>query len=243
MKTCQEWSLAFDQLYNNITSNKAPGLNEYEKSVFLTDAQDVIVTGLYNGSFGKAFESTEDVTNYLAPLVRQVDMVEETMIPDLLAMRVDPDNGHIYHLPNDADPILFRTLELCTIASDCNPDGERAVVVPVTQDEYWRTVNDPFKKHNHRRVLRLSFTVADNMGPVLVTHKFCELISEKEIMSYVLRYIARPEPIILEDLHGEGEEGLTINGYYTAQPCLLDEAIHQVILSEAVRAAKAAWQS
>ena len=43
MKTCEEWSLEFDLLYNNIASDKAPGLNEYEKSVFLTRAQETIV--------------------------------------------------------------------------------------------------------------------------------------------------------------------------------------------------------
>ena len=33
-----EFSNEFDVLYNNIMSNAAPGLNEYEKSVFLTKA-------------------------------------------------------------------------------------------------------------------------------------------------------------------------------------------------------------
>ena len=34
----EEFNNQFDVLYNNITSNQAPGLNEYEKSVFLTKA-------------------------------------------------------------------------------------------------------------------------------------------------------------------------------------------------------------
>jgi hypothetical protein len=34
----QEFSNGFDILYNNIMSNAAPGLNEYEKSFFLTKA-------------------------------------------------------------------------------------------------------------------------------------------------------------------------------------------------------------
>lgn len=36
--TLQEFSDEFDVLYNNIMSNQAPGLDEYEKSVFLTKA-------------------------------------------------------------------------------------------------------------------------------------------------------------------------------------------------------------
>jgi len=36
--TTTEFSNEFDILYNNVMSNKAPGLEGYEKSVFLTKA-------------------------------------------------------------------------------------------------------------------------------------------------------------------------------------------------------------
>jgi len=36
--TIEEMSNEFDVLYNNVSSNQAPGLNEYEKSVLLTKA-------------------------------------------------------------------------------------------------------------------------------------------------------------------------------------------------------------
>ena len=41
--TLQEFSNGFDLYYNNITSNQAPGLNEWEKSMFLTKAEKEIV--------------------------------------------------------------------------------------------------------------------------------------------------------------------------------------------------------
>ena len=41
--TTEEFSNEFDVLYNNISSNQSPGLNEYEKSVFLTKAQNEIL--------------------------------------------------------------------------------------------------------------------------------------------------------------------------------------------------------
>ena len=48
-----EFSDQFDVLYNNITSNQAPGLNEYEKSVFLTKAEKEIVKNYFSaGSLG-----------------------------------------------------------------------------------------------------------------------------------------------------------------------------------------------
>lgn len=51
-----ELSNEFDVLYNNITSNQAPGLDEYEKSVFLTKAQDEIVKAYFNPKTNKVHE-------------------------------------------------------------------------------------------------------------------------------------------------------------------------------------------
>lgn len=51
--TLNEMSDTFDLLYNNITSNQAPGLNEWEKSVFLTKAQDEIIKNYFNAGSNK----------------------------------------------------------------------------------------------------------------------------------------------------------------------------------------------
>lgn len=51
-----EFSNEFDVVYNNITSNQAPGLNEYEKSVFLTKAQDEIIKAYFNPKTNKVQE-------------------------------------------------------------------------------------------------------------------------------------------------------------------------------------------
>ena len=70
MTTSEDWSLQFDLLYNNISSNQAPGLTEYEKSVFLTQAQEAVILDLYKGLTGDSFETTEEVTRYLNSLVK-----------------------------------------------------------------------------------------------------------------------------------------------------------------------------
>ena len=49
--TTEEFEREFDILYNNIMSNAAPSIDAYEKSVFLTKAQEEVVTALYAGSF------------------------------------------------------------------------------------------------------------------------------------------------------------------------------------------------
>lgn len=55
-KLNNEFSNEFDVLYNNITSNQAPGLDEYEKSVFLTKAQNEIVKAYFNPKTNKVQE-------------------------------------------------------------------------------------------------------------------------------------------------------------------------------------------
>lgn len=54
--TNREFSDEFEILYNSITSNQAPGLDEYEKSVFLTKAQDEIVKAYFNPRSNKTQE-------------------------------------------------------------------------------------------------------------------------------------------------------------------------------------------
>lgn len=233
MKTCEEWSLEFDLLYNNIASDQAPGLEEYEKSVFLTRAQEAVVLGLYRGSFGDAFESTEEVTAYLDVLVKQADFnpVEEE---ESVSGQKLSDSSVLFENPED---MLLRTWESCSVTTECGETG--VPVIPVTQDEYWRTVRNPFKKQNGRRVLRLAFAADGGEAAEYGRQGYTELISDYPVSKYTVRYLARPEPIILVDL----PDALTINGSSAKATCKLEEALHQTILTEAVRLAKAAWLS
>ena len=229
MKNCPEWENGFDLLYQNITSNQAPGLNAYEKSVFLTEAEYAVYIALYNGTLKHSFEETEELTSYLATLVCQEDCQQVGNAPRIL------DRSKVYELPDD---LLFITLEICTV----NVEGcgtKQAVVVPVTQDEFWRTSRNPFKRQNNDRVLRLAYGSADTFGDGLYSTRYSELVSDNDIVKYTVRYLRKPEPIILQDL----PEGLTIDGESTARTCKLPEALHQAILEEAVRRAKAVWTS
>ena len=230
MKTCEEWENKFDLLYQNITSNQAPGLNAYEKSNFLTQAQEAVVIGLYNGTLRNSFEETEELTAYLNTLVSQAACSEVSGTASHIV-----SGSQVFELPDD---ILFRTLELCRITVDgC---GEKdADVVPVTQDEFWRTWRNPFKGPNGNRVLRLSFGEAGEFSGKVEQFHYSELVSKYPVASYTVRYLKKPEPIILRDL----PDGLTIDGQSEAKTCMLSEQLHQAILEEAVRRAKAVWMS
>ena len=50
--TALEMSSEFDILFNNISSNQGVGLNEFEKSVLLTKAQDEIIKNHYTNKQG-----------------------------------------------------------------------------------------------------------------------------------------------------------------------------------------------
>ncbi len=232
MKTVGEWLQEFNRLYNNIASDAAPGLEPYEISCFLTDAQEAIVVALYKGSLGAPFESSEDVTAYLATLVKQDNgKVSDAVVPHIV------EGSTVFEIPDD---LLFRTWEGCTITlTQCKNKSVFVPVIPVTQDEYWRTVRNPFKKQNSNRVLRLSYSEAKETASEFVETKFVELVSDYPIVDYTVRYLAKPSPIILEDL----PDGLSIGGETKAQTCLLPEVLHQTILSEAVRMAKAVWSA
>lgn len=223
--TCEEFSLEFDLLYNNIMSNKAPGLSEYEKSLFLTQAQESIVLDIYSGKYGDSFERTEETTSYLNQLLKQRTYNNGEFTE---GNKLDTRSVFVT-LPED---IWFKTGETATIMDDsykCQVDGLREVMIfPVTQDTLVRTKRSPFRGPNERRILRL------DSGKNQV-----ELISNYEIFTYTVRYLSRPEPIILKEL----PQGLTIGGKSSPQTCLLNTAIHKAILSKAVLIAKSSWES
>ena len=89
-------------------------------------------------------------------------------------------------------------------------------------DEWHRVKNNPFRKPNKRRVIRLDF--GDSTS---------ELVSEYPIKEYKVRYISKPDPIILIDL----EDDLSINNKKTKTECKLHSALHRLILESAVKLA------
>lgn len=220
--TTQEFSNEFDILYNNIMSNSAPGLNEYEKSIFLTQAQEALVLDIYRGKFDEnSFESTEEVSDYINTLVRQ------SKITDTVEGNGISTNSVFYQLPNDIWFITYESVILRDNNLDCK-NGQEVIVKPITQDEYYSISKNPFRGANDRRVLRL---LSDNKA---------ELISKYGIESYLIRYLSKPEPIILDNL---STYRVTINGKSEITECKLNPAVHRILLNRAVQLAKSIWTS
>lgn len=226
--TIQEFSNIFDTLLNSYNTTAQFGeqaskreivLDEYEKSVYLTKAQEEVVTNFYNGKnpYGDSFESTEEMRRYLENLVKTkvystTEQVSGTGVSD---------NSVFYKLPND---VAFITMEQVTYndkSLGCY-NGSTAAVYPVTQDEYSRIKNNPFRGPTRYKAIRLD--PGDNT---------VELISKYKIGKYLLKYLSRPEPIILEDLPND----LTIEGKGEHSECKLNSILHDTILERAVQIA------
>lgn len=88
--TNTEFSNEFEILYNSITSNQAPGLDEYEKSVFLTKAQDEIVKAYFNPRSNKTQEGFDGNER------RQIDFSMITRIreyPIVIELQISKQEG------------------------------------------------------------------------------------------------------------------------------------------------------
>jgi len=234
--TISEFSSEFDILYNNISSNSAPSIDEYEKSVYLTKAQLEIIKE-YNGvlnKYGKSFEKSEKRRVDLKELL--VDYkTEETITND---ENIDSElNSFFFVIPDNVFLIKFERAFFKFPDCEKEDDIDRRIdVVPVTHDEYNEKVDNPFRKPFLEEAWRLdysSITVGEK------TSKVVELVSSETLFKYQLRYIKYPNPIILSNLanfYGDGIT-LTIDGESTAMTSELNQEIHQEILDRAVELA------
>lgn len=226
--TIQEFSNAFDTLLNSYDTQSQFGeqaskreivLDEYEKSFYLTKAQEEVVVNFYNGKnpYGDSFESTEEMRRYLESLVKtKVYSTEEQV--DGTGVSI---SSVFYQLPED---VAFITMEQITYEDEALGcySGSTATVYPVTQDEYSRIKNNPFRGPTRYKAIRLD-----------TGNNTVELVSKYKIGEYMLKYLSRPEPIILEDLPND----LTIEGRGEHSECKLNSILHDTILERAVQMA------
>ena len=219
--TISEFSNQFDILYNNITSNQAPGLSEYEKSVFLTRAQDYLVTSIYDGNIdGNSFEGTEEMARYIEQLTTQIIINTFTQGSGITSYSV------FASLPSNLWFIVYESALIQSTNPGCLTNGKEVLVTPVTHDQFNKIEKNPFRGASINRVLRIS------------SQNKSELISKYPITQYKIRYIRNSNPIILEDL---SQYGLTIKGQSQAMTSELNNALHNVILDKAVALAQYAW--
>ena len=220
--TIEEFSDEFDVLLNSYAANNPFGtgqgltqLDEYEKSVLLTEAQESIVRDLYNGKLtGDGFESTEEQRRNLESLVNTLELTSKDISKPKMS-----DDSEFFQLPSDVWFITYESVLLSDESLGCK-NNTRIDVIPVRQDEYHSIKNNPFRGPSDKRVIRI-----DTGSSVI------ELISKYNIQSYFIKYLSKPKPIILQDIT---DENLSINGETKRMECELNTVLHRTILERAV---------
>lgn len=284
----EEMDNMFDVLYNNITSNQAPGLNAYEKSVFLTKGQDETMKNYFNPK-SKGNNTQE---GFDGSVKRQVDFSMLTTVAttsatsytySLVTGKTDRDGKPVYSrteatapkstysyteaydsegnvIKDEKDNVLYIRNEGTDVSDFGTPlfdmrentksvtlpsklmyainemvevtRNNKAVllqVIPVKFDEYSRLMCKPYKRPLKYQAWRLINNDVVNKADIVVG-------PSDTLTKYTIRYVRRPNPIIVSNL-----DGLTIEGKSTATECELDPILHEEILQRAVELAKVAW--
>lgn len=218
--TAQEMKRSFLVLYDKITNFAAPGYLDSEISLFLTKAQERLVLYYYRPNANKyndGFEETEQRRKELSNLLESntnvtVSASQVGILP----------NGKFFDCPAD---LLYSTSEEVTIASSNSCiNGKRIDVKPITHDEYTANKRNPFKRpfanSNRGLVWRVDYNTQRH-----------ELITDGTftISNYHLRYIKKPQPIIID--------ASVINGVAGPLNCTLNDILHERIIDEAVKIA------
>lgn len=228
--TPQEFSDQFDVLFNNITSNQAPGLNEYEKSIFLTKAQNEKLKNYFLP------QSNEKQAGFDDNAKRQIDfstLTTAASIKKFAAPLFDTrSESRSVTLPSDIMMIIHEMTKVVR--------GTNTVILatlPIKYDEYSRLMSKPYKRPVKYQAWRLINYNAKNTADLVVG-------PNDVITSYDIRYVRKPKPIIIGEL-----DGLTIDDYTygtgdnQTMGCELDPSLHEEILQRAVELAKIAWTS
>ena len=284
----EEMDNMFEILYNDIGSTQAPGLNAYEKSVFLTKAQDEILKNYFNPK--SRGNNTQE--GFDGSAKRQVDFSMLTTVAttsatsytySLVTGKIDKDGKPVYSrteatapkstysyteaydsdgnvLKDEKDHVLYIRNEGTDVSDFGTPlfdmrENTKSVtlpsklmyainemvevtrndkkillqVVPVKFDEYSRLMCKPYKRPLKYQAWRLTNNDVVNKADIVVG-------PSDTLTKYTIRYVRRPNPIIVSNL-----DGLTIEGKSTATECELDPILHEEILQRAVELAKVAW--
>lgn len=259
--TTQEFSDAFDTLLNsyNIQANFGEGaskaeitLDEYEKSVILTQAQDLIVKSYFYSNQnpqGQGFDDSARRQVDFSSLIKTANLdpveYEEGEIPPVF-----DDRGIIYQMPKkkdaegqelDTTDVLYILNEKLIVIKDNAGVQQKIefVIVPLNYKEYDREMSKAYSQPLKKQAWRLfqnqstEFDVQSELIPIWnISDELKDEVSTTSAI-YRIRYVKRPDPIILASL----PNGLTIDGFNDIMECKLNPILHMDILNKAVEIA------
>ena len=165
--TLEEFSTEFDVLYNSITSNAAPGFNDYEKSVLLTLAQEELIKSYFvanNNTTGVGLDGSQKRHYDFSTLIKIKTLIN--IIDSILTTGVDvpvfnKDANNIFLVPNDVFLVLNEYLTV---------KNNSYTVFPISYDSYNLLMSKPFPYPNKRQAWRLDSSIDGEVAAIKVIH-------------------------------------------------------------------------
>ena len=165
--TLEEFSTEFDVLYNSITSNAAPGFNDYEKSVLLTLAQEELIKSYFvanNNTTGVGLDGSQKRHYDFSTLIKVKTL--NNIINSILTTGVDvpvfnKDANNIFLVPNDVFLVLNEYLTV---------KNNSYTVFPISYDSYNLLMSKPFPYPNKRQAWRLDSSINGEIAATKVIH-------------------------------------------------------------------------
>ena len=245
--TNEEFSNQFSTLLNSYGSVAQFGdqasrreivLDEYEKSSFLTQAQDVIVKSYYDRTLnpqGQGFDDSARRQVDFSSLIKVVELSPITATGTLfddrsILFKLPPRDSSSSSLQYNTDVLMILNEKL--LKMDGSSVGKVYVIKPISYSEYDRQMSKAYTKPLKKQAWRLfqnqavGFDVMSEIIPRVT-------LESGESWKYRVRYVKRPRPIILEDL----PDGLSIDGISDETSCELNPILHMDILAKAVELA------
>jgi hypothetical protein len=227
-----EMKFNFMLKYDALFEFSGPAYDDRQISYILTSAQTRVFMDRYYAPANKnqrGFEADEKKRRELEQLIKNAS-ISAGDITDAGTTGAHP-NGNFYYLPS---AFLYAIEESAKLTGTT----VFVPVKPVRHDEYVANVNNPYKQPFANLVWRMDYSrVSDPIGNIVeatwegTTKKRIELITHTgaSINDYRLRYLRMPPNIVVDEYTPANQVH-----------CVLDKSIHETIVDEAVKIAKAA---
>ena len=246
-----EMKFAFMLKFDAMFEFSAPAYDDRQISWLLTAAQNRVFIDKYYTPSNKhalGFEANEKRRRDLEQLIKQARWTDGTPSPivspvgSLEKPTSQPEEGHpngvFFNLPENFLYAIEETAKLKRTSDDIIT--KEIPVKPVTHDLYIANINNPFKKPYHNLVWRMDYSreqqaigdiEKENPEEIVdYSRKRTELIIPEgySIHQYRIRYLKMPPDIVVDEFDPNNQVH-----------CVLDETLHDTIIDEAVKMAKA----
>lgn len=245
--TSPEMDLGFDIIYNDICSNRGPGLNTYEKSVILTLAQDDILASCLNPQKNKTGEGWDDTKlkhlnfNNIT-VTNTVQFSSDNKKKDMHLPY--PFYYEIRSIAKKDTEVLYILYE--NVHSGADNTSTFYKVIPVSSVSFMKIQSKPYRYPPKNAVWRLKLGSDNDSKFALVGIREDELAdNDTRTYHYEITYIRKPKPILIPGFYDEAEtsiEGCGSDYNESGSNCELDKTLHHEVVQRAAEIAKAAYE-